>query len=358
MLLLVLGLALWLPGWGVCEEADTHEDHDCATGAHGEHDPDADAHAGHNHDADPHASHDHDAEMQHAHDHKADAHPGHDHGHREIVELPAGAAGLAGLTLETARPRPLGRTIEMPGEIRLNSDRLVHVTPRFPGVAREIRGRLGQSVAAGDVLAVIESNESLSSYEVKAPISGRIIEKHLGTGEFVSEDHEMFVVADLSTVWADLQVYPKDISFVSPGARVEIFEVGTDLSRTATISYVAPLYSEATRSALARAVLENDDGWRPGTFITGTIHAEAPAPRLTVSADAVQILGEERVVFVPTGDRDRFEAVPVELGLKGDRYVEVVTGLEPGDSYVASGAYELKARLVTQDLGAHAGHGH
>ena len=71
---------------------------------------------------------------------------------------------------------------------------------------------------------------------------------------------------------------------------------------------------------------------------------------------AVQILDQKQVVFIAEGDG--FEAVPVELG-RGDRtVVEVKSGLEAGQRYVEKGAFELKAKVATSGLGAHAGHGH
>jgi cobalt-zinc-cadmium efflux system membrane fusion protein len=208
-------------------------------------------------------------------------------------------------------------------------------------------------------LAVLESNESLSRYNIVTPISGRIIEKHLTVGEFVAEDHDLFLVADLSTVWANCEVYAKDMPYVAQGAEVTITAVGSGETAHATLSYVAPVYSEHTRSALARAVLANSgDFWRPGTFIQATVSVEMSGPGLVVEKAAIQVLGEQQVVFVPGEHQGGFEAVPVYTGASGGDVVEILGGLDPGDPYVAEGAFELKARLVTASLDAHAGHGH
>jgi cobalt-zinc-cadmium efflux system membrane fusion protein len=226
-------------------------------------------------------------------------------------------------------------------------------------VAREVHGYLGAHVKEGDLLAVIESNESLSKYSIKAPISGRIIEKHLTVGEFVAEDHDMFLIADLSTVWADCEVYAKDMPHVRQGASVTISAVDGGHSVEAVLSYVAPVYSGDTRSALARAVLiNNGDLWRPGTFIRATVPVELDDPRLAVEKAAVQVLGEEQVVFVPGEEEGEFESVPVRTGTSNAHAVEILSGLSPGDAYVAEGAFELKAKMVTANLDPHAGHGH
>jgi cobalt-zinc-cadmium efflux system membrane fusion protein len=276
-----------------------------------------------------------------------------------MVHLSPEAIRMAGIRVATVRVGRLHRKIELPGEIGFNEDRLVHVTPRFPGVAREVHGHIGAYVRAGALLAVLESNESLSRYDITAPITGRIIEKHLAVGEFVAEDHDMFVVADLSTVWADCEVYAKDMDYVKQGSKVKISAVEGGRSTEAVLAYVAPLYDGETRSALARAVIANDgETWRPGTFIRAELELEMGGERLTVDKDAVQTVGEEKVVFVPAEEEGAFELVPVVTGAKDAHSIEIVSGLTEGVRYVADGAFELKAKMVTANMGAHAGHGH
>jgi cobalt-zinc-cadmium efflux system membrane fusion protein len=293
-----------------------------------------------------------------------DPHEGHDHaahGHDadQGLVLSSEAIRLAGISIETAQLVGLSRTVDLPGEIGFNEDRLVHVTPRYPGIVREVHGRIGASVAAGDLLAVLESNESLTRYEIRAPISGRVIEKHAAVGEFAAEDHDLFLVADLTTVWANCEVYAKDMPHISQGMAVRIRDVGGTRSADARLSYVAPVYDETTRSALARAVLTNDgDLWRPGTFITATVTAGEADGRLAVEQDAVQILDDEEVIFVPGEAAGEFEIVPVRTGMRANGKVEIVSGLRQGEPYVASGAFELKAKVVTANLDPHAGHGH
>jgi cobalt-zinc-cadmium efflux system membrane fusion protein len=348
--LVIIFAALALVMLGGCSGENEHEEHS-----------DHDDHEGHDmhEDAESHSEEIHEESCSD----DADEHAGHDHGedaHEEdVVHLSAKAIGLAGIRIEEARPATLTRTIELPGEIGFNEDRLVHVTPRYAGVAREVQGRIGAHVREGELLAVLESNESLSRYNIQAPISGRVISKHLTVGEFVAEDHDMFLIADLSTVWANCEVYAKDMPYVRQGADVTVSAVEGGQSVKAKLSYVAPVYSEHKRSALARAVLSNNgDFWRPGTFIRASVPVEITGSCLTVKKRAVQTLGDMQVVFVPGEEKGEFEIVAVEIGFSGEDAVEIVSGLREGDSYVASGAFELKAKMVTASLGDHAGHGH
>jgi cobalt-zinc-cadmium efflux system membrane fusion protein len=343
-------------------ETDTeHDDHGEAAepddhGEAAEHDDHAEGEVLGNHGEveDSHEGHDHDVAEG-----VESGHEGHDHAAEDVLRLSPEAIRLAGIRIATATVGRLHRTIELPGEIGFDEDRMVHVTPRYPGVAREVHGRLGAFVREGEVLAVLESNESLSRYNITAPISGRIIEKHLTVGEFAAEDHDMFLVADLSTVWANCEVYAKDMPYVTQGAKVRITAVEGGRSVDATLAYVAPVYDGETRSALARAVIANDgDIWRPGAFIRAELAVEVETARLTVEKEAVQTLVEQKVLFVPGDEEGAFELVPVLTGIAGEHSVEILSGIEAGTQYVVSGAFELKAKMVTANMGAHAGHGH
>ena len=169
----------------------------------------------------------------------------------------------------------------------------------------------------------------------------------------------MFLVADLSTVWANCEVYAKDMPYVTQGGKVRITAVEGGRSVDATLAYVAPVYDGETRSALARAVIANDgDIWRPGAFIRAELAVEMETARLTVEKEAVQTLVEQKVLFVPGDEEGAFELVPVLTGITGEHSVEILSGIEAGTQYVVSGAFELKAKMVTANMGAHAGHGH
>ena len=86
----------------------------------------------------------------------------------------------------------------------------MQITPRFPGVVREVRKRVGDTVQKNEVVANIESNQSLTHYELRAPIAGTVIDRQIALGEYASEQKPAFTVADLSTVW---------VGFVGPAPR-------------------------------------------------------------------------------------------------------------------------------------------
>jgi membrane fusion protein, heavy metal efflux system len=186
--------------------------------------------------------------------------------------------------------------------------------------------------------------DGLTRYEVRAPQDGTVIEKHLSVGEAVKEDADVFVIADLSTVWAEITVYPKDLNLVKLGQKVTVKASGLDAEASGEIAYVGALVGEQTRSAKARGTLQNPDrSWRPGLFVTvSLIQSDAQVP-VAVPVDAIQTVRDWKVVFGRFGDV--FEARPVELGRSDGKWVEVKSGLTAGTQYAASNSFIIKADI-------------
>ena len=194
-------------------------------------------------------------------------------------------------------------------------------------------------------------------YPLRAPLAGVLIEKHLTLGEKVGDDESVFTLADTRTVWVDFGVFQKDLALVEAGLTVEVVVTGRESSHPGEIARLSPVVDPGTRTTNARVVLANEENaLRPGLFVTVRVALPTVEAAVVVPRSAVQILDEKEVVFVASGDG--FEARPVTLG-RGDRkIVEITHGLDAGQRFVLSGAFELKARIATSGLGAHAGHGH
>jgi cobalt-zinc-cadmium efflux system membrane fusion protein len=248
----------------------------------------------------------------------------------------------AGIAVEAAEPATIRERVTLNGRIVANEDALAHVMPRFPGVVRSVHKRLGDAVAKGDLLAVIESNESLHPYELRARMAGTVLARNVAPGEFVSTDREIFSIADLSTVWADLDVYRRDFTRLKKGQRVLIDADDGSPPAEATLAYLSPVGSVNTQTLLARAVLSNADGsWRPGLFVSAQVEVGEAEAKVAVRQAALQRLRDWDVVFI--ADKNVFEAQPIELGRRDGERVEVVSGLAPGMPYAAAGSFVLKA---------------
>ncbi len=259
-----------------------------------------------------------------------------------------------GIELAVAGPGAIEKSISLPAEVRPNEDRLAHIAPRFPGIAREVRAQIGDRVKAGQVLAVIES-EALAPFDLKTLTEGLVIAKHITRGEPVSREQAAFVVADLRDVWIDISVYQKDLALVRVGQPV-VVSAGHELEEArGEISYLAPVVDEATRTSTARVVLPNPAGtWRPGLFVTARVDVAREEVPVAVPKTALEVLDDRSVVFVEA--EGGFEPRPVSLGRRGDQHVEILSGLSPGQRYVARGGFTLKAELERGELAG--GHAH
>lgn len=391
-LIVIVVICLTIMLWG-CKKKEEHKAHDCSnhsteevkeatidhTGhnhAEGEHiEENTVDHSGHNHgegehkkdEKDDHSDCDHSKEEQKkAVPEKEEDHSGHNHSQQIpcsgdediIVELSEQAIKLADVKLEKAKMSKITTTLELPGEIAFNDDKLAHITPRYAGIAKEVHKQLGEKVNKGDVLAVIESNESLSAYNILAPMTGFIVEKHITIGEFLSEEDDIYVIADLETVWVNCDVYPQNGQKIKVGQKIKIKAVGVDLETEGKITYISPVYNGATRSAVARAVISSQNmKWKPGMFVYASIVISSNKKVLTVNKKSVQVLDDKNVVFIPEG-KNEFVSNEVTIGMNDDNNVEIMDGINADDLYVANGAFEIKAKIVTGALGEHAGHGH
>lgn len=324
-----------------------------------------DAHSkedGHGHGSGKDDGHGHGADDGHGHDKpkpkvdagapvKVAAVDAEDDGHGHGAELPEGVVELgeakakaAGVSLAEAGASNLREELHLNGVVRANQEATVQVTPRFPGVVRTLSKRLGDVVRKGELLAVVESNQSLTTYELKAPIAGVVTERQASLGEYVSEQKPAFVVTDLSTLWVDFSVYRRDLGRVAIGETVRIDPEDGGEPIEAKISYLSPIGASDTQSAVARAVIANDGRFRPGLFATGAVAtAEQKAP-IAVSIDAIQSLEGRDVVFVREGDR--FVARNVTLGRRDARFVEIVSGLKDGEVYASRNSFVVKAELA------------
>ena len=207
------------------------------------------------------------------------------------------------------------------------------------------------------VLPELAKDEKFAWTPLRAPLSGFVIEKHLSLGEKADGEESVFAIADTSTVWVRFNVYQKDLASVRTGLTVRVTPGAGSASRDGVVSYVPPTLDEATRTAPARIVLENPDGsLRPGLYATVRVDVGAVRGAVVIPRAAVQIVDQKEVVFVEDGDG--FVAEPVTLGPSDRKGVIVTSGLSAGQRFVLEGAFELKAKLATSGLGAHAGHGH
>ncbi|MCG8314312.1 MAG: efflux RND transporter periplasmic adaptor subunit [Pseudomonadales bacterium] len=303
------------------DEHDHEEDHE----KHDEH------HEGSDDEHDPHEEHG-------EHRHKNE--PTNEHGHDEeqSARIDDAMALEVGIEIAKATSQTLHQTIVTYGQLTTAPEQLSHVRARYSGLIQSVTHSIGDQVKEGDILAKIESNESLKTYSIKAPINGTVIQRHANKGE-VTQDQVLFSIANFSTLWAELRIYPTQRS-VSPGQIVHFYVNGHRVS--AVIEHVIPALDKPYQ--IARVKIDNTVlGSAPGTFVEALVVVDEFSVNLAVEKAGLQTLGEEQGVFVKRGAEYKF--TPLVIGKRDERYVEVLSGLLPGQRYVTKNSYLIKADI-------------
>ena len=320
---------------------DGHEHED----AHDE--TDGDDHGDdHSEEGDNHDEHGHDSHK------KEDSHDDHGHGggddhgeHEEgKVEITPDAAKLTGIQVQQAGSALVAMTTPLTGRITLNENTTANVRARFPGFVKAVHVNLGDTVTKGQKLATVESNESLKIYSVTAPIDGVILRRETNIGD-VTDGKELFVIADLSTVWAKYHIFPRDVANIKKGQPVVVHTLDEKTSQNAQISMLFPTTDALSQTVIAIAELPNENGvWRPGMTIEGDIKVGEKQAAIAVPRDALQFMEDQQVVFVKSGNT--YEPRPVSVGMTGTDNAEITSGLKRGETYVSAGSFVIKADIL------------
>ncbi|MBS5904670.1 MAG: efflux RND transporter periplasmic adaptor subunit [Acetobacteraceae bacterium] len=193
---------------------------------------------------------------------------------------------------------------------------------------------------------------TLRRLELRAPLAGRVTARNAVLGASVAADAEVFSVADLSVLWVELTIPPRDLPLARQGQKVTI--TGEGETRTeGKIVFLSPVLDPETRSARAVAEIPNAEGnWRAGGFATAHLATAEQAVDVLVPRDAVQEVEGKKVVFVR--NEEGFELREVETGREDAQGYEIIFGLDAGTEVAIGNAFVLRAELSKSE----AGHAH
>jgi membrane fusion protein, copper/silver efflux system len=307
------------------------------------------------------------------------------------VRISPGRLQTLGVRTEAAQMRPMAaRSVRATGILQFNERRLATVTTKVPGWIEHLAvAATGDPVKRGQVLAEIYSPDLVASEEeyliaagmggpiarasvqrlhaldipdaeiarlrhsgrsarrvaVVAPKDGVVIDKPVQEGMRVEAGEALYKTADLSDVWLIAQIQEQDLGSIRPGQPAHAnFVAFPGRTFEGRVDFIYPSLSAETRTAHVRIVLPNPDGTlRAGMF--ANVGTGAPAdgePVLSVPNSAVLDSGTRQVVLVARGE-GRFEPRPVRLGVHGDNWVEVLSGIKPGDPVVVGANFLIDA---------------
>ena len=249
-------------------------------------------------------------------------------------------AQLAGIASTVVAAGTIERHVQVYGRLVVPPDQKATIHARFPGVITQVNVNVGDIVTTGDLLAVVESNESLKTYQLRAPIDAAIQNRAANTGETTGND-PLFDLVNHNLLWAELKIFPGQRREVKAGQTVYL--IHNNIALEGRINSVMSA-GQINPFVLARVVIDNrDHRLAPGDLVSAKIAVEHVQTPVVVNKKALQDFRGDKVVFLQVGDT--YEYRPVVLGRSDGFFSEVLSGLKPGDRYVLDNSYLIKADI-------------
>ncbi len=318
---------------------------------------------------------------------------------------------LLGITFGTVEQRPITRDIRTSARIVPDETRLYRVTTKIEGYVDELFVNVtGQEVKKGEPLLFIYSPELVAAQEefltalaasgqvsgsshesiaqggkslvaasrrrlklwdisdeqiarlektgkieknlkLAAPAGGYVIEKNVLAGQKIMPGDALLKIADLSTVWAEADIYESDLPYVTVGMPVTLtLPYWPGKSFQGEVNFLNPFLDPQTRTLKARMNIANPELVLKTDMLGSATLRYSLGTRLAVPETAVMQTGSRSYVFA-AGDGDELRPVEVKVGLRADGYYELLSGLKAGEKVVTSSNFlidsesSLKAAL-------------
>ncbi|MEN6310130.1 MAG: efflux RND transporter periplasmic adaptor subunit [Acidobacteriota bacterium] len=325
------------------------------------------------------------------------------------VVLTAEAAATAGIKTAAVEMRTFHPSVKASGTVVLNQKRYVKVTPRVPGRVEKVFVTEGDQVRAGqdlfwlwsteamaaqaeylqilgrvapagrpasedeklhaDLLASAEARlrfmgfsdadlaslrstrQALPVLAVRAPLAGTIVEAEAAVGTAAETGTCLCAVADLTSLWVQVNIFEADLAAVEVGAEAEL-TVTAYPGRVfrGRLAQVGAFIDEATRTVKGRLEAANPGGrLKPGMFGEVRLVAREAVTFLAVPEEAVRTIDGKTVVFVPAGG-GRYVRRDVATGRAADGWIEILSGLQAGETVVTGGSFDVKAEMLKGTL--------
>lgn len=259
------------------------------------------------------------------------------------TRITADAAKAGGIEIETVGPATIGETRELYGTVQLATTARSEIRGQFPGRIVSVTKQVGDTVKRGQLLARIESSESLQVYPVYSTVSGVVAERNGNPGD-VTFDRALYVITDPAQTTVVFNIFPKDLGAIQPGMAVQVETMEGTAVAAARLGQYLPDGNAEAGTALVRASVPNRGGrLRPGMALRGRVTINAVQVPLAVRTEALQRFRDFTVVFANYGQD--YEVRMLELGRKSPEWTEVLSGIKPGTPYAAKGAFLIRADI-------------
>ena len=195
-------------------------------------------------------------------------------------------------------------------------------------------------------------NGEASLHEVKAPTAGTVIGAFGKVGDRVDTVSSIYTIADLTKLWATLEVYEKDIAEIKLGQKAAVRTVAyPDRVFEGEIVFISPRVDENTHTIKVRIEVQNTNNeLKLGMFVNADIVIESDAKYIVLPQEAVHIVDGKKIVFIKTAD-EKFEVRKVKIRDEADSTVAVYEGIKEGEAVVIQDGFLLKSELLKSKMG-------
>ncbi|WP_371379118.1 efflux RND transporter periplasmic adaptor subunit [Sporomusa aerivorans] len=334
----------------------------------------------------------------------------------DVVTLDAKARQLAGVQTAQAVVRPLTKEIKTTGKIAMNENGRTYITSRVEGRVDELYVTAeGEAIAAGQAIASVYSPTYIAAQEeylltvdnvqklktagkdalainsrlreaarrklqllnvsdndiahlehtrqtqdhmtIYAQFGGTVLEKQLLPGAYIMPGDKLYSLTDLSNVWLYADIYEKDLAGITPGQPVTVTS-GAYPGETfgGQVTFINPIMDDATRTVKVRVAMSNPGGrLKPNMFVNANVQIPL-GDSLVIPESGLLDTGSRKIVYVAQGE-DTFVKREIVTGQAADGYVQVLSGLNPGETVVTAATFLIDSQTKLGSFGSHAGHG-
>ncbi len=190
--------------------------------------------------------------------------------------------------------------------------------------------------------------DNIANYLLLSPADGMLLEVAVESGQMLAAGESAFRIADLTVVWADVQIPVARIGDVALGTHANIRVAAYPQQRFGgRLEALSGEVEVGSQTLAGRVVIDNRQGLlRPGMYVQAELQGRAQSG-LMVPESAIFRRGNDNYVFTVTGQRN-FEPVKVIVGEPVSGWVQIESGVSAGDVVVSGGVAELKSHWLYQ----------
>ncbi|HEY9784402.1 MAG TPA: efflux RND transporter periplasmic adaptor subunit, partial [Candidatus Obscuribacterales bacterium] len=240
---------------------------------------------------------------------------------------------------------------------RLGDSSIPEVRSGAASLAEASKRRLALwDVSENQIRELEQKGEAQRTLTLYAPHSGFVIKKDANQGMKIMPDKELYTIADLSTVWVNVDIYENEIPFVRPGQTASVaLSYDPSGAFSGKVAFIYPYVDEKTRTAKARLDVPNPGfKLKPDMYVNAEIKIDG-GRHLAVPDEAVLDSGLKKLVFIDKGN-GHFEPKEVKVGTKLDGFYQIISGLNEGQKIAATSAFLLDSESrLAEAMGAMTG---